>query len=378
MRDSTGARRIPSNAGHLTVRPLRLTFAVLAMLIAAKVSAAQPRVMLRGTVDAEAWDTDTSSNLLAKNGGRHAALGRAMLWGAIEPVRSLVFYGLAESEAGSAVEQAHHELEQAGLRYTRSRRFVLDAGKITMPLGGFAARRFSWRNPLVGEPDAYPVLYPYGATISGAASIVDYRAGVVSLPMAHEEYTPDPTHALRPILGIGITPLVGVRLGVGYTWGPYLNDTLTATQLQDGTWDSYEQRVGVADLAVSYGYLELFAEVGHSAYEVPGRAESVEGVAYYAEGKYTFGPRFFAAIRLERNDYPFIQPVSPTFWVARKTDFHNEEIGLGYRVAASTLLKVSYRQDVWQVDGGNAPFVRPGGRAFAMQLSQQFDVLEWF
>lgn len=354
---------------------LLLGVAVIGALVLPAVSAAQTRAMLLGAVDAELWDTDTSSNLLSRNAGRASALGRLTLWGAVEPHARLVLYGLVESELGSAVDSAHHELEQLAIRYTLSPRAVIDAGKITMPLGSFAARRFSWRNPLVGKPDAYPVLYPYGASVSGALSILDYRAGVVSLPMVHEDYSPEPTHAARPVIGIGITPFIGVRLGVGYTWGPYLNDTLTSTQLDGRSWKSYQQRVTVVDLAASYGYFELFAEAGVSEYDVPRTAEPLEGFAYFVEGKYTFTPRFFAAIRLERNDYPFIQPVSPTFWVARKTDFHNEEIGAGYRFGASTLLKVSYRQDLWHVDAGNAPFVRPGGRAFAMQLSRRLELL---
>jgi hypothetical protein len=347
---------------------------VLCALAIADASEAQTRAMLQGSVDAELWDTDTSSNLLSRNGGRASALGRLTLWGAVEPYGRLAIYGLVESELGSALDSAHHELAQAAIRYVLSRRAVVDAGKITMPLGGFAARRFSWRNPLVGRPDAYPVLYPYGATLTGAMSIVDYRVGVVSLPMVHEDYSPDPTHTARPVIGVGITPIIGVRIGVGYTWGPYLNDTLSSSQLNARAWDSYHQRVLVADLAASYGYLELFAEAGVSEYEVPRTTEPVQGLAYFVEGKYTFTPRFFAAVRLERNDYPFIQPVSPTFWVARKTDFHNEELGLGYRFGAGTVMKVSYRQDLWHVDAGNAPFVRPGGRAFALQLSQRFDL----
>ena len=349
--------------------------AVVGALGVAGAAEAQTRAMLLGAVDAELWDTDTSSNLLSRNAGRAAGLGRLTLWGALQPHARLVLYGLAESQFGSAVDSAHHQLEQAAIRYTHSSRVVVDAGKITMPLGAFAARRFSWRNPLIGKPDAYPVLYPYGLTLAGAAAMLDYRVGAVSLPVTHEEYSPAPSHAMRPVIGIGITPIIGVRLGVGYTWGPYLNDTLSSSQLDAKRWSSYEQRVLVADLAASYGYFELFAEAGVSEYDVPRTAEPVEGLAYFVEGKYTFTPRFFAALRLERNDYPFIRPVSPTFWVARKTDFHNEELGVGYRIGASTLVKISYRQDLWHVDAGNAAFVRPGGRAFAVQLSQRFDLL---
>ena len=355
---------------------LAVAAAVVGMLALSNAAAAQTRAMLLGAVDAELWDTDTSSNLLSRNGGRPSTLARLTLWGAVQPHARLAMYGLAEYEAGPAAGNASLQLEQLALRYSPSSRLVVDAGKITMPLGSFAARRLSWRNPLVGSPDAYPVLYPYGITIAGAASILDYRAAVVSLPAVHDGYTPDPSHAARPVVGIGFTPVIGVRIGADYMWGPYLNDTLSSTQLDGRRWSSYQQRVAVIDLAASHGYLELFAEAGHSTYQVPRTREPIEGFAYFVESRYTFTPRFFVAMRLERNDYPFIQPVSPTFWVARKTDFHNQELGIGYRFGAGTVLKVSYRQDLWHVDAGNAAFVRPGGRALAMQLSYRFDVLE--
>ena len=70
-------------------------------------------------------------------------------------------------------------------------------------------------------------------------------------------------------------------------------------------------------------------------------------------------------------------PVGPTVWVARRTDFRDHEFGIGFRPAAGTLLKASYRADWWTVTSANAAFVRPGGRAVAVQLSQQFDVMDW-
>jgi hypothetical protein len=137
--------------------------------------------------------------------------------------------------------------------------------------------------------------------------------------------------------------------------------------------------VTAADLAASVGYLELRAEAGLASYDVPNRAEPIEGLQYYVEGKYTLSPRVFVAARLQRNDYPFIGWVDTGpgtgFWVARKTDFHDEEFGVGYRMTASTLIKASYHQDLWHVNASNQAFVRPGGRAFAVQLSQRFDML---
>ena len=356
----------------------RMALAAVLTAALAVPASAQSRYMLRGLVDAEAWATDTNSILLARNNGQPTALGRLQLWGAVEPLRRVVLYGLFETEA--SLDSGHDyeaDLEQAGIRFAPSRKVVVDAGRIAAPLGGFAARRFSSRNPLIGAPDGYPVTYPLGAMLSGAIRALDYRVAVVSLPVVHENYTPEPSDRWRPALALGITPVVGLRFGAGYTWGPYLNDSLTPAQLAARPWDSYDQRLLTADAAVSVGYLELFAEAGASSYDVPGRPEPIEGLTYFVEAKYTVTPRIFFASRFERNDYPFIRPVGPTAWVARRTDFHNEEVGIGYRVGATTLLKASYRQDRWKVNGDNAAFIRPGGRAFAVQLSREMDLAEW-
>ena len=336
---------------------------------------AQASVMLQGIADGEFWSTDTMSTFLRRNHGSPGVLGRLQLWGAVEPARGLVVYAYAIGEQGPACPTPETELEQAGLRYTASRRFVVDAGKITALIGEFASRRFSTRNPLIGEPDAYPVQYPTGVQVSGVARIVDYAVAAVDLPFYHEGYTPVPTRAWRPTARLGVTPFIGVRLGASYSQGPYLNNRYSATALAQKDWKSYQQRVSAVDFKLSVGFFELNSEAGWSRYEVPQRG-NVDGMAYYAEGKYTFTPRFFVATRLERNDYPFIARFGPN-WVANKTDFHNEEYGFGYRLSTTTLLKASWRRDTWQVNPSNAAFVRPGGKALAMQLSQAFDVMDW-
>jgi hypothetical protein len=359
-------------------RFLRSAFAIIALAMPATLSA-QGRaggILLQGIADAEGWSTDTSSNFLERNGGKPGAIGRLTLWSAVEPVRGFVLHGLVETEQGSATEEDEVYVNQFGLRYTASRFLVADVGRFPHLVGTFAARRFSSRNPLVGQPDAYPVQYPNGAKLSGATRFIDYRAGIVDLPAIHEGYTPDPTRAWRPVLGAGFTPIVGVRLGGSYTWGPYLNDELTSAQLAGQSWRHYAERIAGADFAASFGYFELNSEAAFSSYDVPNRAEALDGYAYYVEAKYTLTPRLFIATRLERNDYPFIMAL-PNFWVARKTDFHDEEYGLGFRVRASTVVKMSYRRDRWHVDAGNQAFVRPGGHAFAIQLSQSYDVIDW-
>jgi hypothetical protein len=210
--------------------------------------------------------------------------------------------------------------------------------------------------------------------LDGTAGILDYRAGVVSLPVTHENYVPDPSSAPRPAFGLGITPTVGLRFGISGTEGPYLNDALPASELAGAGWRTFRERILAADAQLSRGYFEAHAELARSSYDVPGQA-AIDGFAYYAESRYTVAPRVFLAARLERNDYPFITPISATQWIAVRSAFSDLELGVGYRTSAAALLKLSVRADRW-TPSPNPGTPQDNGYALAAQWSRQFDVVE--
>jgi len=367
-----GARRVARRAAVVAA----------ALLLAARagVARAQLPVLLEGLADGELWSTTTRSNLLTRNGGRPAELGRVQLWGAIEPLSRLVFYGQGQVEGGRArtdSERVEVYAEQYGVRYAAAAAFVVDAGKLAPVLGTFAPRHFSNRNPLIGVPDGYSLDYPLGVEVSGEMRHFDYRAAMVSLPASHDNYVPPTTKRLRPAVGVGVTPVVGLRIGGSFTIGPYLNRSFTPQELFGRPWTHYQQRVVAADLAFARGYLETHAEAARASYDVPGRADPLIGFTYYGEAKYTFTPRVFVAARAERNNYPFIRAFGTT-WAARTPDFVDGELGVGYRATATTLVKASVRADRWWVPANATAYKGQGGPAVAMQVSQSFDVVSWF
>lgn len=358
---------------------LASTLCALIFIASVPVAHAQNGVLLQGIADGELWSTDTGSNLLTRNDGKPGVLGRLDLWGAVELMPNLVAYSQGEAIAGPAYpEDREASIEQAGLRYSPSGRFVIDAGKITHPMGAFSSRRFSTRNPLIGAPDGYTSQYPWGAEVFGSGKIVDYRAAIVSLPLVHEGYVPEPGTSLRPVVGMGITPYVGFRIGASATWGSYLNDEFSPALLAGKSWKSYHERLFGADVQFSHDYFELRSEWTYSSYDVPKRADAISGNDIYIEAKQAVGPRLYFAARVERNRYPFVGTFTipaGTFWTSSRTDFDNGEVGAGYRVTASTLVKFSYRADKWQRTPQNRDFVGPGGHAIGVQVSQSFDVL---
>jgi len=363
-----------------------LAIAVISLFAAAPAAPAhaQGAVLLQGIADGEFWSTNARSNLLTRNGGQPGGVARVQLWGAVELWRGLVAYAQGNVEAGSArYEPSSHEVssDQFGLRYTISPRLVLDAGRLTPVIGTFASRHFSTRNPLIGDPDGYSLDYPLGVEAFGDVYKFDYRIAAISLPTSHAGYEPTPTERLRPAIGGGFTPIVGLRFGASFAVGPYLNDEVDPSALKGKEWSDYRQRVLAFDGSFSHGYLELHAEGARGSYDIP--SGTITGFTYYGEAKYTLTPRFFIAGRAERNKYPFIRPTTATSaptatWAARLTDFVDGEVGAGYRLSATTLLKASVRGDRWWVRATSPGFRGQGGHAVAVQLSQAFDLVDWF
>lgn len=366
-------RRI--STGPVYVRTVALVVALGAIPVTGR---AQGGFLLQGIVDGEGWSTNNSSNLLTRNAGNPAGLARLDLWSAFEPFTGFVIYGEGSAEGGPARAERGTTIygNQLGVRYARTPALVIDVGKMTPVIGTFAPRHFSTRNPLIGTPDGYSLQYPFGAKVSGDVGKFDYRVAIVSLPTTHVGYEPEPSAYLRPAFGAGITPMIGLRLGGSFTVGPYLNKDDASSLPAGTTWSDFHQHVVALDWAYAHGYLETHAEAARGTYDVPGRG-SITGFTYYGEAKYTLTPRFFVAARAERNKYPFIRETATTgAYTARLTDFVDGEIGGGYRVSTSTLIKASVRGDRWWVRPG-AGFRGLGGHAIAIQVSQAFDAMSW-
>lgn len=352
----------------------------IALFLVSGVARAQGGLLLQGVVDVEAWKTDTNSTLLRRNNGDPAGLYRLRVWSAVEPRRGLFVFANVQVEGGNArrfdAPQPEIELEQGGLRLARHRAFVVDAGRMIHPIGAFGARLLSTRNPLIGIPDAYVPVYPFGLMVSGERGQWDYRAAAISLPPTHRDYVPDADDALRPVVGLGFTPFTGFRIGASATDGPYLNDELTAGQLDGRGWRSYRNRVVAADVQYGFGHFDLRSEFAIAEFEVP-RVGRIDGPAGYLEARATLTPRVFVAVRGELNRYPFIRALPDNSWISRRVELRAVEGGVGFRFDADTHLKATFSADDWVVTSENASFVRPGGKAIAVQLSRAFDLADW-
>jgi hypothetical protein len=347
-------------------------------LASAPPASAEGGVLVKGLLDAELFDTDAGSRLLSENEGEMGGQGRLRILAAADFGAGFQAFAIGRLEGGDASEYGETEtdLDQAFARYTfgASRTTTIDAGKITVPFGNFSKRYLSNVNPLIGHPDSYDVSYPLGVVLSGGGKRFDYRAAVLDQPLVNESYVPEPSSAARPAVSFGVTPTTGARAGVYYTRGPYLGTEVEASIPAGASWRDYEQEIFGFEASFSRGYFELNADLAVASYEVPTLSDA-HGTAWFVEPKYTFTPRLFAALRFERNDYPYIAAFGPV-WIAPNAVLYDAEAGVGWRFSPGLLLKASYRRDRWEVaEADQADF--PEGYAVALQLSYDFDVTAW-
>ncbi len=220
---------------------------------------------------------------------------------------------------------------------------------------------------------------------------------VLDEPLANEKYVPGSDSAWRPGFGIGVSPTIGLRFGGYFTRGPYLGRDVEAALPSGAEWEDFAQEIVGVELEFSRGHFELHGDIAYSSYEVPTASEDSRGMAWFVEPKYTWTPRLYTALRIQRNDYPFIRPLPGGSWITANADFVDVEIGAGWRFTRDLLLKMSYRRDHWEAapdpaaqgplaahpddpddGGGGSVAMFPDGYAFTVQLSYGFDPVSWF
>jgi hypothetical protein len=340
-------------------------------------SRAEERVLVQGLTDAEIWYTDPQSEYLSRNEGDAASVARLRLWAAGEFMPNLQGFALGAVEGGKGTETGETDtrLEQAYLRYSfeAPRRLVLQAGKLYLPYGNFSRRYFSSQNPLIGTPMNYEISYPLGIQISGAVKRFDFMAAALDGPLTHQEYDSPTQSAIRPALSAGVTPLTGFRVGVYFTKGPYLSRISEDWLLPGKELGDFNEKVTGLDVQFSRAHFELNGELTQTRLEVPA-AEDAWGRTWYVEPKYTFSPRWYAALRWERGDLPVANWIWAAMWSAEQERINDLEAGIGFRIIPGFLVKTSYRTEMGKPSSGPDP----EGHALALQLSYSFDVNSWF
>lgn len=248
-------------------------------------------------------------------------------------------------------------------------RIALRAGRFATSFGAWTGRHLSWDNPFVTSPLAYgdtlpltdhqppptraafagrrdgidtpatwvPIVwgpsYATGASISGRVGDIDYA---LELKNAALSSRPEEWDAIQR--GDFRTPAnVTARLA----WHPAPEWTLGGS-FSHGPWmiaEDADQTTYGLDAAYARGHLQVWAELLHARFEVPGVGD-VHTTSAFIETKYKLSPRFWIAARWNQawnGDIPGLVDA-----LSYDRDLWRADLALGIRLSRHAQLKLQY------------------------------------
>ncbi len=242
-------------------------------------------------------------------------------------------------------------LDQASLRYEfrRGVNWRVEAGKFPSPIGlGMTENRANvnpgviWCHrpyymavPSQGR-DVPPVslvsaVYPWGAQVTSSGTRWDVRAGVVDLPpVAFWQRADGDARGANRIVGGGLTPRQGMRVGASRAWGRYARATPSRAALD------YDTLTVEADVA--FGHSRLSGEWVRSQLDAPGGQRASEG--WTAQAQHTVTPRVFVHGRLSSVHSPQAATSQSTTVVAQR--FRSIDTTAGYLLTPEVTLRVAH------------------------------------
>lgn len=242
------------------------------------------------------------------------------------------------------------EIYQAAVQHERRGRVAtrLDLGYILSPIGiGLLDMRpdtnpttmphLSYLVPMpsfdAGAPASLPVAssYPLGGVFTVSSRRWDARAAVIASPpnRSYVLYAASPNPRSRPfaVVGGGVTPRTGLRIGVGFGAGEYAR----AEEFTRPTTGGRQLHMVSVEGEFAFGYTKLTGEVTRDTMTT-GKAD-VHATQWFVQGIHTLAPRWFVAGRLEGANAP------PSLFLGAHPTLRTSEATVGYRISNAFLLK---------------------------------------
>lgn len=334
----------------------RLVAGVVLHVLAGSGAAAQESTPARLAVD-----TVVAADTTVSEGGASATgfVADAVVSVALGAGTQLVTRPFVQRLSGTGEWNAQVWL--AALRYEHVAPVALrvDAGYIPSPVGlanlqlranlnptiAFPASLFtalprlepgSPRTPLLGA------LYPLGASATASTLRWDVRGAVINSSPARprrifaDDDPPNPPRFANVVIGGGVTPIVGVRIGASLTHGGWerAGETLRTTRSRSAT-------IVTVESDVSFRHTRLQGEWTRDRFTVADGAVVARG--WFVQGLQALTPRWFAAARVERLSAPAITGEGPSGITREPQRFVGSEETLGYRLTPELTLRVSHR-----------------------------------
>ena len=175
-------------------------------------------------------------------------------------------------------------------------------------------------------------IYPLGAQATVSSAHWDTRVAVIDTSPLRLRRTFGATNPrfTNVVIGGGVTPFVGFRVGASFTHGGWLR----AGESPAITADRDANLVTV-ETELSFRHTSLAGEWVHDALNTSLGTRNATG--WYVQGAQTLSPRWFVAGRVE--NIATTLPVG----LALEQNFDSNEETLGYRVTPEITLRVSHR-----------------------------------
>lgn len=240
----------------------------------------------------------------------------------------------------------------AALRYERPGRvgIRIEGGLIPSPIGLANMTLRPHLNPTIAQPSslftALPLLrtsrstllgalYPVGVSASASSRWWDVRAAVIdSAPMRARDLFGDdnPPQFANVVVGGGVTPVVGLRLGATWAHGGWLRAGETPLVNAD-----HDATVTTVESEFAFRYTKLLGEWTRDRFNTDLGTRVANGVFFQAQQ--TLAPRWFAAARVERIAIA-VPGLAGALIDQRLTGV---EETLGYRLTTDVTLRLSHR-----------------------------------
>jgi hypothetical protein len=247
------------------------------------------------------------------------------------------------------------QIYELAVRYERTGGIGVrfDAGQFVSPIGLSILENRPNRNPVVsqhstlylpvfryepGTPTTFLLAasYPLGAQVTASTTAWDVRAAVTdSSPIRGRPFFGDskPPRMANVIVGGGVTPHIGLRLGAAFATGAYA----TASEVRDPSAGDRGASVFQVEGEWSFGYTRIAGEWLWTWREMASGSARVNGG--WIEATQTLGPRWFAAGRYDDQRTMWLsQPDQQS----RHEPYRRLETTIGFRVTPEITLRGSY------------------------------------
>jgi hypothetical protein len=178
--------------------------------------------------------------------------------------------------------------------------------------------------------------YPFGAQFTLSKGWWDARvAAIDTSPVRGRTLLGNnlPPRLLNGVVGVGITPRVGLRLGAGFAYGPYAS----ADEVTDKSRGNREARMIQLEGEWSFRHTRIVGEWVHDVLETARADARVSGG--WIEITQTMSPRFFVAARLDGQHIDYQHPETSDFL---RHEYDRVESVVGFRVTPDLTLRGGY------------------------------------